>query len=169
MMFLPPNTTHVLQPLDNLVYGHLKRIAGIIRAQRSYAHFVATGKDEEGGAALASYEALLRTLSNKNIVRKSFERTGIYPFNAERINAFFECPDEIPQMFAGGLTESEFFLRLGKEVAREFREVFQSGLRKHVTSLSGQLQETNAARSRKPSFAWEIEHDRKAEEKRGMV
>ncbi len=66
---LPPNTTHLLQPLDKGVFGPLKTYWG-----------------QECQAFMSCFNKLM-TISN---IASSFKTTGIFPFNPSALSAFDE-------------------------------------------------------------------------------
>lgn len=83
MIFLPPNTTHFLQPLDNLAFLDFKRTL----KQDMRCHFTPNGFKEESFTQVmlkVSHDILLTTFQKKTL-QQSFLNTGLSPFNPEKI------------------------------------------------------------------------------------
>lgn len=78
-----PHTTHILQPLDKVMYGPLKAAYSSAVTTFSYTRrdFIVSKTD----FARKVREPLDKTFTPATI-KKSFKCTGIYPFNADAID-----------------------------------------------------------------------------------
>jgi hypothetical protein len=83
LLFLPPNTTHLLQPLDDLAFSTFKT-----SLKSSMRHYMCSdGFSVESFTQVMlqlSYETMIHGLT-REIVQKSFYNTGIFPFNSDKI------------------------------------------------------------------------------------
>jgi hypothetical protein len=83
--FLPPYTSHFLQPLDDICFAIYKTKIAAIAARLNKA-FGSRGFAERGASrsthilTLASFLAE-KLAFEKSKIQKSFKRTGIYPWN----------------------------------------------------------------------------------------
>jgi hypothetical protein len=89
--FLPPNTSHFLQPLDNLMFAILKSQIGILATHLKNA-LETLGLPEGDSmilitAVLSSAEAM--AFAPEKIIL-SFSNVGAWPFNAEKIKRLAE-------------------------------------------------------------------------------
>ena len=85
MVFLPPNTSHFLQPLDDLVFAryktHLARLARELAAALHQQGDRMTALEIITAVTAAAEEIAFK----EEIVRKSFENCGLWPLNPEKI------------------------------------------------------------------------------------
>jgi hypothetical protein len=84
--FLPPNTTHFLQPLDSILFARFKAecYAKIEEYQEAENLIGATAVKS---TVYISQQAFRKVMSNRKIVEKSFALTGIYPWDPELIRS----------------------------------------------------------------------------------
>ena len=102
--FLPPHTSHFLQPLDDLLFAVYKSQLNLLaRRLNSALSMKADDEDELSNAMLsaAHHIAISKAFSKKRII-KSFDNTGIFPFNKEKILARAHqnigAPDKVSQL-----------------------------------------------------------------------
>lgn len=78
---LPANTSHFLQPLDDLIFGRFKQVLKTAGKKIPFSH---TLNRYELNAALyeAGYRAEQDAFTPRVIIR-AFERTGVWPFNPQ--------------------------------------------------------------------------------------
>ena len=81
--FLPPNTTHFLQPLDAYFFGRFKaQVYGEIEEIQT-ADMILGGKINPCTTDVA--QSAMKKISTANIIQASFKTTGIFPFSKEII------------------------------------------------------------------------------------
>ena len=82
---LPKNTSHFLQPLDNICFANFKKEIRTIGKEYDFPGML---KDKEGIQELYStaYEAS-KTAFTPRVIKRSFRNTGIFPFDPEKIMA----------------------------------------------------------------------------------
>lgn len=79
MLFLPANTSHFIQPLDNLCFADFKK--KILQETAELLFLRAYHATEDRNQLLgAVYDAELKSFSEV-IIKSSFKNTGIYPFS----------------------------------------------------------------------------------------
>lgn len=84
-IFLPPNSTHITQPLDVGYYGQVKRIWKDILINYKLQN------PREGSVNKTSFPVLLRrlveklSLNDKKNIRSAFKATGIIPIDKEQV------------------------------------------------------------------------------------
>lgn len=81
--FLPKNTTHFTQPLDNLVFAAFKRVLESLVARRRLAN--AIWNLEECQHLMADVWEAEKEALTPRVIRKAFQKTGLVPFNREKI------------------------------------------------------------------------------------
>ena len=80
---LPPHTTHILQPLDVGVFGHVKRKFNEIclsLGKRSSRYCVTKS------CFPAAWKNAITQGATAKIIKSSFERCGIYPFDPTAVD-----------------------------------------------------------------------------------
>lgn len=100
---LPPHTTHMLQPLDRVVFGPFKK------AYKKYCtEFLA--EKPENVISKVTWPKILSSVWDEvmrpDLLQKAFEATGIHPVNPSRIPADAFLPSETLRA-AVGLTNDE--------------------------------------------------------------
>lgn len=103
--FLPANTTHWSQPLDNGPNANLKR--GMTKSAREWAKASVAGTDTQIAAALEAIDKCLTPA----VITASFKNTGIYPFDRKKIEELAEgwlTPEvnEAPPSFDKSLSDA---------------------------------------------------------------
>lgn len=78
---LPPNSTHLLQPLDVSVFGPLK--AGWKRVASTFTHFSGRTVNNYNFARL--FKIAWNTSITPSIIAAGFKRAGIYPFDRKAV------------------------------------------------------------------------------------
>lgn len=80
IFFLPPNTTHFLQPLDRTVFAVFKVwLAKRVRERKL------TESEESDGVMMCSIVDAMTASFKKEIICSGWEKTGLWPFNKGRI------------------------------------------------------------------------------------
>lgn len=84
-VFLPPNSTHLLQPLDVAVYGPLKKAwRKVLSSWKANAGKHYTVMQKQWFPVLL--QELLEAMDNRpELAKAGFRGTGIYPFNADHV------------------------------------------------------------------------------------
>ncbi|XP_066985006.1 uncharacterized protein [Macrobrachium rosenbergii] len=77
---LPPNTTHLMQPLDVAVFGPLKK--AWIKAVRDFEHLHPETVIQQHNFAKVLIPTYYKYVTEKNI-KSGFEKCGLYPFNPD--------------------------------------------------------------------------------------
>jgi len=146
-VFLPPNSTHLLQPLDVAVYGPMKR---------AWRKVLTTWKKDEGKFATTLpkwvFPQLLLALMNampnlSDLMKAGFAACGIYPHDSERV--LNKIRKELPE----GDTSREYVSEQVVEMLRSMRQQAAGPKRKrakrlHVepgTSVTGTVQPGGAS------------------------
>ena len=85
LVFLPPNTSHFLQPLDDLVFARYKvHLAAFARELASALQ--QQGERMSALEIITAVTAAAEDIAFKvDVVKKSFENCGIWPLNVEKI------------------------------------------------------------------------------------
>ena len=85
--FLPPKTTHFLQPLDNLVFAAFKKYLYQITDDIRFKETFSNRQNTVTTSSILNivYDAEFKILSGKRLIKKSFQVTGIYPFDPDKI------------------------------------------------------------------------------------
>ena len=84
---LCPNSTHVLQPLDVVVFGPLKkRLENLCHDWHNNVENSGKQMTKYGFLASVAYEAFERTLKDGELVKKGFEVCGLVPWRPGRVN-----------------------------------------------------------------------------------
>lgn len=83
MFVLPAHTSHILQPLDVGCYGPLQRIYN--SECHKFLRATPSSRITRYNVCALACKAYMHALSVNNL-RSSFQRTGIYPFDSEKIS-----------------------------------------------------------------------------------
>lgn len=100
LLALPPNTTHLAQPLDKGIFGPLK----VEWRKLCHEYIIANpGKVVTHHCFSELFaKAWIRSMTMKNILA-SFRTCGVYPINRNKVMSHIELPSS-PKPKAGGLT-----------------------------------------------------------------
>jgi len=96
-MFLPPHTTHLIQPLDDVAFATFKR--KLANARRQYINSCLVLRElPKGGIQQTITEVVYRTFTPEVII-KSWTNTGLWPFDEEvirqRVNELEPAKDDL--------------------------------------------------------------------------
>ena len=131
---LPPQCTHLLQPLDHVVFGNFKKtlLKHCNNLQDWNLHQFGRTKSVMMEAA---YLAIAEVFTNRRLVVRSFAHCGIFPFNLSKIRAKVEAAP-VEQSFAG---------RYGAEVAQQLSAAMSTAVSrvapKGTKKVKGKFQE----------------------------
>jgi hypothetical protein len=84
-LFLPSHTTHLLQPLDNLVFATFKGVVSLHQDQMNKANKLYTQRINNVIEEIIT-EAEKQAFKKKSIIKKYYANTGLWPPNFERIH-----------------------------------------------------------------------------------
>jgi len=83
MLFLPPNTTHILQPLDNLAFCEFKRALKI--SMRHYLSPEGFSTESFTQVMLSLTHTIMLHAFTPKTLEMSFSNTGLFPFDSLKI------------------------------------------------------------------------------------
>jgi hypothetical protein len=128
VVFFPPNASHFMQPLDDLVFAQFKQsLKKHYLSFRNKAQLVKQNYAVEKKGLAAVFMDAWPEGFTQEIIQKSWNRTGVFPLNSARINwraKGNENRNAIPDA-SPGLTENvEFFRRKLIETRNEVADKF---------------------------------------------
>lgn len=101
--FLPPYTSHFLQPLDDVLFAVYKTQLNLLARKLNSALAMTPGDEDDFSNTVlsAAHHIAVSKAFTKERIKKSFANTGIFPFDKEKIlsrgHQNIGAPDKVPQ------------------------------------------------------------------------
>ena len=134
LTFFPPNTTHWLQPLDNLFFAALKKA---MASEKERLQSLASWTDEESlpFSYMDFIQRSMRKACTPSVIKRSFSCTGIFPWSPDLIFSLCASNHKKPLSDEDESTDED-----AEEKMAEKDEVFAGDMNLFVEAMSDTLE-----------------------------